>query len=71
MREMTGLYWMQKEKKHREMQVVENTLNTDSGSQKQDTNTCFYMHFPISKKNNGLKAGMLRNTAFDTYWYEF
>lgn len=29
------------------------------------------MYFPISKKNKGLKAGMLRNTAFDIHWYEF
>lgn len=29
------------------------------------------MYFTICKENKGLKAGMLRNIAFDIYWYEF
>lgn len=71
---MTALYQMHREKKHRKIEVAENTLIyrfQPSETRYKDIDTCFCMHFPISKESKGFKPGMLRNIAFDTYWYEF
>lgn len=71
---MTALYQMHREKKHGKMEVAENTLIYRfwrSETRYKDIDTCFCMHFPISKERKDLKPGILRNIAFDTYWYEF